>query len=96
MSLDLKRKVITVRPQEAIATKQNLPYYVGISQETAGAKGLSMNLTVIPPGSSPRDHFHKDFGTAIYLLKGRVEARFGGSLKESMVNEEGDCVFIPP
>ena len=40
MSLDLKRKVITVRPQESIATKQNLPYYVGISQETAGAKGF--------------------------------------------------------
>ena len=27
MSLDLKRKVITVRPQEAIATKQNLNSY---------------------------------------------------------------------
>ena len=96
MSVDLKRKVITVRPQEAIATKQNLPYYVGISEETAGAKGLSMNLTVIPPGSSPKAHYHNDFETAIYLLKGRVETRFGENLKESMINEEGDFVFIPP
>ena len=96
MSVDLKRKVKTVRPQESIATKQNLPYYVGISKETAGAKGLSMNLTVIPPGSSPKAHFHKDFETAIYLLKGRVETRFGENLKESMINEEGDFVFIPP
>jgi uncharacterized RmlC-like cupin family protein len=96
MSLNLKRKVVTVRPKESITTKQNLPYYVGISQETAGAKGLSMNLVVIPPGGSPKAHYHKDFETAIYLLKGKVETRFGEKLQESKINEEGDFVFIPP
>jgi uncharacterized RmlC-like cupin family protein len=96
MSLDLKRKVVTVRPEETITTKQNLPYYVGISKETAGAKGLSMNLVVIPPGASPKAHFHKDFETAIYLLKGRVETRFGENLQESTINVEGDFVYIPP
>ena len=96
MSLNLKRKVVTVRPKESITTKQNLPYYVGISQETAGAKGLSMNLVVIPPGGSPKAHYHKDFETAIYLLKGKVETRFGVNLQESKINEEGDFVFIPP
>ena len=96
MSLNLKRKVVTVRPKASITTKQNLPYYVGISQETAGAKGLSMNLVVIPPGGSPKAHYHKDFETAIYLLKGRVETRFGENLQESKINEEGDFVFIPP
>ncbi len=96
MSIDLKRKVVTVRPKETITTKQNLPYYVGISQETAGAKGLSMNMVVIPPGGSPKAHYHKDFETAIYLLKGRVETRYGENLKESVINEEGDFVFIPP
>ena len=96
MSLDLKRKVVTVRHEETITTKQNLPYYVGISKETAGAKGLSMNLVVIPPGASPKAHFHKDFETAIYLLKGRVETRFGENLQESTINEEGDFVYIPP
>ena len=96
MSLNLKRKVVTVRPKESITTKQNLPYYVGISQETAGAKGLSMNLVVIPPGGSPKAHYHKDFETAIYLLKGKVETRFGENLQKSKINEEGDFVFIPP
>ena len=96
MSLDLKRKVVTVRHEETITTKQNLPYYVGISKETAGAKGLSMNLVVIPPGGSPKAHYHKDFETAIYLLKGKVETRFGENLQESKINEEGDFIFIPP
>ena len=96
MNLDLKGRVLTVRPEESIATKQNLPYFVGISQETVGAKGLSMNMVVIPPGGSPKAHYHKDFETAIYLLKGRVETWFGKNLKESMINEEGDFVYIPP
>ena len=96
MNLDLKGRVVTVRPEESIATKQNLPYYVGISRETAGSKKLSMNMVVIPPGGSPKAHYHKDFETAIYLLKGRVETRFGKNLKESIINEEGDFVYIPP
>ena len=96
MNLDLKGRVVTVRPEESIATKQNLPYFVGISQETVGAKGLSMNMVVIPPGGSPKAHYHKDFETAIYLLKGRVETWFGKNLKESMINEEGDFIYIPP
>jgi hypothetical protein len=33
MNLDLKGKVVTVRPEETITTKQNLPYYVGISRD---------------------------------------------------------------
>ena len=96
MNLDLKGRVVMVRPKESIVTKQNLPYFVGISQETVGAKGLSMNMVVIPPGGSPKAHYHKDFETAIYLLKGRVETWFGKNLKESMINEEGDFVYIPP
>ena len=96
MNLDLKGRVVMVRPEKSIATKQNLPYFVGISQETVGAKGLSMNMVVIPPGGSPKAHYHKDFETAIYLLKGRVETWFGKNLKESMINEEGDFVYIPP
>ena len=96
MSLDLTKKVVTVRPDHTIETKQNLPYFVGISTETAGAMGLSMNLVVIPPGGSPKAHYHKDFETAIYLLKGRVETQFGENLKESVINEEGDFIYIPP
>jgi uncharacterized RmlC-like cupin family protein len=96
MNLNLSRKVVTVHPDQTIQTKQNLPYYVGISNETAGALGLSMNMVVIPPGGSPKAHYHKDFETAIYLLKGRVETQFGENLKESVIHEEGDFIFIPP
>jgi uncharacterized RmlC-like cupin family protein len=89
-------EIVTVRPDAAILTRQRLPYFVGISQATAGAKGLSMNLVIIPPGGSAEPHFHRDYETAIYLIKGRVETRYGEGLQQSVIHEAGDFIFIPP
>lgn len=88
--------IITVRPSTETTTRQHLPYFVGISAATAGAKGLSMSLVIVPPGGAAEPHVHKDFETAIYVLKGQVETRYGPGLKQSVVNEAGDFVFIPP
>lgn len=77
-------------------TKQHLPYFVGIGEATAGAAGISMNLVVIPPGAAAEPHFHKGFETAIYILEGRVETRFGRGLARTMVSKAGDFLFIPP
>ena len=96
MGLDLKKSVTRVRAGNEIMTEQKLPYYVGNSKDTAGAKGISMNRVVIPPGGKAEPHYHKDFETAIYLLKGRVDTRYGEGLKESILTETGDFLFIPP
>ncbi|MCF2969934.1 cupin domain-containing protein [Synechococcus sp. Nb3U1] len=88
--------IVTVRPAAETLTLQKLPYFVGISQATAGAKGISMNRVVIPPGGTAEPHFHRDYETAIYLLKGRVETRYGPGLRQSVINEAGDFIFIPP
>ena len=89
-------EIITVRPHSETKTRQNLPYFVGISEKTAGSKGISLNLVVIPPGGAAEPHYHRDYETAIYLLKGRVETRYGVGLQRSVINEEGDFLFIPP
>ncbi len=89
-------EIITIRPEFETLTRQRLPYFVGISKATVGAKGLSMNLVVIPPGASAEPHYHRDYETAIYILKGRVETRYGVGLKQSIINEAGDFLFIPP
>ena len=88
--------IITVRPSVETTTRQHLPYFVGISGATAGAKGLSMSLVIVPPGGAAEPHLHQGFETAIYVLKGRVETRYGPGLKQSVVNEAGDFIFIPP
>lgn len=88
--------IATVRPDSKIVSKQQLPYFVGISGDTAGSKGLSMNLVVIPPGGSAKPHLHKGYESAIYILSGRVRTRYGIGLKKSTVHKQGDFIFIPP
>lgn len=76
-------------------TRQRLPNFLGISGKTAGATGISMNIVLIPPGGKAAPHFHDGFETAIYLLKGEVETRYGENLSQSVVNSTGDFIFIP-
>jgi uncharacterized RmlC-like cupin family protein len=94
-SSDSDAEVITIRPTTTTLTRQQLPNFVGISGQTAGAKHLSMNLVVIPPGGAAQPHVHRGYETAIYLLSGRVETRYGPGLRHSVVNEAGDFIFIP-
>mgnify|MGYP001814971978 FL=1 len=88
-------EIVTVRPSTETMSRQQLPYFVGISEATAGAKGISMNLVVIPPGAAAKPHIHRGYESAIYLLEGRVETRYGPGLRQSVINEAGDFIFIP-
>jgi uncharacterized RmlC-like cupin family protein len=75
-------------------TKQQLPNFVGISGASAGAKHLSMNLVIIPPGGATQPHVHRGYETAIYMLQGRVETRYGPGLRKSVIHEAGDFILI--
>jgi uncharacterized RmlC-like cupin family protein len=68
--MNLDAEIITVRPDVAIDTLQKLPNYVGISSQTAGAKGISMNIVIIPAGAKAQPHYHDGFETAIYIPSG--------------------------
>ena len=89
------KDIVTVRVSEATQSKQALPVFPGISGKTAGAKSLSLLKVVIPPGGSAEAHVHKGYESAVYLLQGRVETRYGEGLKKSVTNEAGDFIFIP-
>lgn len=86
--------VVVVRPPAETTSKQKLPYFVGISEETAGAKGISMNMVVIPAGGAAEPHLHRGYETAIYILRGRVNTLYGPGLSQSVICEQGDFVFI--
>lgn len=93
--MNIDGEIVTVRPEQTVTTLQSLPNFVGISNQTAGANGISMNVVIIPPGARATPHYHEGFETAIYLLKGQVETFYGEHLKKSIVNQEGDFIFIP-
>ena len=90
------RELVAVRPDRELLTRQGLPYFLGVSGATAGSRGLSMHLVAIPPGCVAAPHRHQDFETAIYVLEGRVETRYGPGLARAVVSEAGDFLFIPP
>jgi uncharacterized RmlC-like cupin family protein len=88
--------VKAIRPVREVVTRQKLPYFVGISGETVGARGLSMHMVVIPPGARAEPHAHRGHETGIYVLEGRVQTRYGERLEQSVISEAGDFLFIPP
>ncbi|MBM3552213.1 MAG: cupin domain-containing protein [Alphaproteobacteria bacterium] len=90
------KDIVTVRVDQATRSKQALPFFPGISTKTVGSKGLSLLKVVIPPGGKAEAHIHKGHESAIYLLQGRVETRYGEHLEKSIVNVAGDFIFIPP
>lgn len=92
----MAERVHAIRPDAEVPTRQRLPYFVGVSGQSAGAVGLSMHLVVIPPGARSEPHSHRGHETAIYVLEGRVETRWGEGLAQSVVSEPGDFLFIPP
>jgi len=88
--------VVVVRPTEAVATQQGLPAFVGVSAATAAARGLSMSLLELPPGAVGEPHAHVGFETAIHVIEGRIETRYGPGLCHRAVTCAGDFLFIAP
>jgi uncharacterized RmlC-like cupin family protein len=87
--------VVIVRPEKETLSRQRLPYFVGVSGASAGATRISMNLVVIPPHAAAEPHSHRGFETAVYMMTGRVDVRYGPALEERLRLEEGDFLFIP-
>lgn len=85
-----------VRPEREVMTRQQLPYFVGISGGTVGATGLSMHLVVIPPGARAAPHLHVGYETGIFVLEGEVLTRWGPALEHEVVSRAGEFLFIPP
>lgn len=96
MNVDENQDLVVIHAPEAISSKQRLPYFVGISGHNAGARGISMNMVIIPAGSAAEAHCHSDFESAIYLVRGRVLTKYGEGLAKETVVEAGDFLYIGP
>ena len=89
------RPVITIHPKGTHLTKQQLPNFEGISANTAGSTKLCMHLVVIPPSGKATPHYHNGYETALYIIQGHAETRYGLNLEHSSINVAGDFLFIP-
>ena len=73
-----------------------IEYKLGMSGKNVGAKALSMNVAVIPPGGIAGAHIHVGFEVMLYILEGKVRHEYGPGLSLSVDNEAGDFIFIEP
>jgi uncharacterized RmlC-like cupin family protein len=90
------RDVRVVKTPAEGVSRQALAYFAGICEQTCGATGISMSLVAVPPGGAAEPHSHDGYETAIYVLEGTVETRYGDGLRKRAVSGPGDFVFIPP
>lgn len=67
-----------------------------ISQATTGATNLYMGVFRVPAGAQSRPHYHEACESAVYMLSGRLEVRWGDHLEQTVVLEAGDMVYVPP
>ena len=84
-----------VKAGAAFVGKQGLTYRAGVSAETVGAKGIHLQLVVLPPKVRARAHKHRSHETAIYVLSGQSAMWYGPQLGEHLRAGAGDYLYIP-
>ena len=67
-----------------------------ISQATTGAVNIYMGLFRVPPGARSRPHYHEGCESAVYMLRGDLEVRWGDHLEQEVRIGPGDMVYVPP
>ncbi len=67
-----------------------------VSQATAGASNIYMGIFRVPPGARSRPHYHANCESAVYMLSGRLEVKWGDDLEETVEIGPGDMVYVPP
>jgi uncharacterized RmlC-like cupin family protein len=86
---------VVVRSGGTYSGVQGFDYFEGVSAQSAGARGLCMHLLTIPPGGAARPHLHEHHETAIYMLSGHAEMRYGEGLRENLSVGAGEFLYIP-
>src|SRR5262249_28645533 len=72
------------------------PISSAFQRRPRGARGLSLQYVIIPPGGAAVPHIHQGYETAIYVLSGRVETTYGSGLRKSVVSGPGEFLYIAP
>jgi uncharacterized RmlC-like cupin family protein len=88
--------ILVIRGSGTHRSWNGIRYKTGLSGKNVGARHLSMNVAMIPPGGVAYAHIHVDFEVMLYILEGNVRHEYGEGLKNSVENSAGDFIFIEP
>lgn len=73
-----------------------IQYKQGVSGKNVGTQNLSVNVATVPPGAIAYAHIHDGFEVILFIAQGRVKHTFGEGLKDEIINEAGDFIYIKP
>jgi uncharacterized RmlC-like cupin family protein len=73
-----------------------IEYMQGLSGKNAGAQHLSINVATVPPGAIAYAHIHDGFEVMLFIMQGKVKHAYGEGLKQEVINEAGDFIYIKP
>lgn len=79
------------------AQTENMVRTAGVSESTAGSRGIFMGNTVMGPATRSGAHHHGESETAIYVVSGTPAFIFRrGDEEVRLETKPGDFVYVPP
>ncbi len=87
-----------VRPdeREVEVASGGMVRVAGVSESLAGATGIHLAVSTIPPGCASTPHHHVNCESAIYVVKGRGRFITGSRLERADAIGPGDFIYVPP
>ncbi len=86
---------VVVRAGEPIVSADGVSRAPGISNTTAAAVGICMQISRLPGGTVGKAHLHADHESALYILEGSTAMLYGEQLEHRLDAHPGDFVYIP-
>jgi len=85
-----------VKPRPAHVLPRGVVGGHEVSQATTGAENIYMGVFRVPAGAQSMPHYHADCESAVYMLSGRLNVRWGEGLEHAISLEPGDMAYVPP
>jgi len=87
-------QIVSARPE--FVGKHGYLCAPGISKQSVGARGINLQIAIIPPGAWAKAHKHDGHETALHILSGEAGIRYGERLEQHLIARAGDFLYIPP
>ena len=85
-----------VKPSEEREVPRGVVGGSEVSRQSAGAENIYMGVFRVPPGARSRPHYHANCESAVFMLAGSLEVRWGDELQDAVQISTGDMVYVPP
>jgi uncharacterized RmlC-like cupin family protein len=67
-----------------------------VSRASTGASSIFLGRVRVPAAAESRPHYHPKAESALYMLSGRMEVKYGDGFEQSLMVEPGDMLYVPP